>query len=80
MNEEYKEYLRSAHWRERRLEFLDYNNWECEICGNRANQVHHLNYDCLYEEEDDDVEVVCWSCHQDRHMEDGKDGDGYGEY
>ena len=81
MNEEYISYLRSEHWRERRLEFLEAANWECEECGGKANQVHHLNYDCLYEEEDDDVMVSCWECHQDKHIEDGKEGnDDYGEY
>ena len=81
MNEEYRIYLQSDHWKEIRREFLEDENYQCEICGGKANQVHHKNYNCLYEEERDDVEVVCWECHQDRHVEDGKDGnDDYGEW
>lgn len=80
MEENYKAYLRSAHWRERRKEFLEEENYVCEDCGGVANQVHHLNYDCLGEEERDDVAVLCKECHTDRELEKGTDLEGYDDY
>lgn len=83
MNENYKSYLRSPEWREKRKEFLEDENYECEICGEKATQVHHLNYDCLGEEEREDVEVCCGNCHEDKEIEKGTDleeDDDYGEW
>jgi 5-methylcytosine-specific restriction endonuclease McrA len=80
VSEEYKQYLRSKHWRERRKEFLEEENYVCEDCGGVASQVHHLNYDCLYEEERDDVAVLCKECHVDRELEKGTDLEGDDDY
>jgi len=81
ISEEYRRYLRSDEWKEKRKEFLESEDYECEVCGERANQVHHKNYDSIYEEEKDDVEVLCKECHIDREEEKGNDMVGeYGEY
>lgn len=84
MNEEYKAYLRSSEWRERRKEFIEEVNGECEDCGSKKNiQVHHLNYDNIGDETEDDVEVLCKDCHEDRELEKGTDlcgDDDYGCY
>ena len=83
MNDNYKAYLRSEEWKEKRKQFLEDTNYECEECGKRATQVHHLNYDCLGEEEREDVEVLCNDCHKDKEMEKGTDleeDDDYGDY
>ena len=83
MNEEYKNYLRSKDWKERRKEFLEQSNYECEECGEKATQVHHLNYGCLGEEEREDVEILCKNCHILKELEKGTDLEGeedYGEW
>ena len=81
MNEEYKRYLRSPEWRERRKMFLEMANNECEECGSKKKlQVHHKNYDCLGDEEVDDVEVLCKDCHEDKELEKGTNLGGYDEY
>ena len=83
MNEEYLAYLRSPEWRERRKEFLEEENYECEECGEKATQVHHLNYNSLGEEEREDVEVLCKECHENKEIEKGNDmwgEEGYGEW
>ena len=80
MNENYKKYLKSQEWKERRKEFLEESNYECEACGGTATQVHHLNYDCLGEEEREDIEVLCKSCHEDKEMEKGTDLEEEEEY
>lgn len=76
--EEYLGYLRSEEWCEKRKEFLEDENYECEECGEKAKEVHHINYGSLGDEEREDVMVLCKECHEDKHSEDGKDV--YGEY
>ena len=83
MNEDYRAYLASGYWREKRKEFLEEVNYECEECGETEGlQVHHLNYDCIGEEEKEDVLVLCKECHKDKEIEKGIDlwEDDYGDY
>ena len=76
----YREYLKSDNWRERRKELMEEAGGICADCGDKATQLHHLNYDNLGEEElDVDVIALCTVCHKERHG--NKDGmDGYGDY
>ena len=75
--EEYREYLKSEDWKERRKEMLDEAGHVCEDCGMYANLLHHLNYDNLgIEELYNDVLPLCHNCHMERH---GK-SDEYGDY
>lgn len=68
--ESYQEYLRSAHWRTTRARILKRADGLCEDCGkNAATQVHHLNYDHLWAERDEDLVAVCHECHRLRHPE-----------
>jgi len=72
MNEEYRSYLRSTQWREKRKEFLEMAGYECEECGESEGlQVHHLNYENLGDESEDDVQVLCRECHEDKELEKG---------
>jgi len=85
VNLAYIAYLNTPEWKERREEFLEEANHECEECGSSKNlQVHHLTYDNLGHEEFDDVEVLCDVCHEDKELEKGTDlydgEDDYGEY
>jgi 5-methylcytosine-specific restriction endonuclease McrA len=83
MDDNYKTYLRSAEWREKRKQFLEEVDYECEECGEKATQIHHLNYDCLGEEERDDVQILCKECHEIKEMEKGTDmecNDEFDEY
>ena len=74
MNEEYVEYLRSAEWREKRKEFLEFVGYECEECGSKEKlQIHHLHYNTVGDESQDDVEVLCKICHEDKEMEKEKE-------
>ena len=79
---EYIAYLRSDEWKEKRKEFLELANYQCQECGKtKTLEVHHLNYSNVGDESDEDVEVLCADCHEDKHLEDGKDDyGGYGEY
>ena len=77
---EYVEYLKSDDWKERRKEMMDEANWTCSMCGGKATQLHHLNYNNLgFEILDEDVIALCTQCHKDIHNKEG-DGDNYGDY
>ncbi len=83
MNEDYLAYLRSQDWKEKRREFMEEAEGLCEECGDKATEIHHLNYDSLGDEEREDVKIVCRGCHEDLELEKGTDlsyGDGYGGY
>ena len=81
VTDEYREYLRSNDWRERRKDLMEEAGKVCSECGDKATQLHHLNYDCLGEEElDMDVVALCTQCHKDIHNKDGEDYGEYGEY
>ena len=75
--EEYIEYLKSEEWREKRKAFMEDRGNECEECGEKGTQVHHLSYENVGDEDDDDVMVLCNQCHKEIH---NKDDDGYGEW
>ena len=80
----YLAYLRSPEWREKRKEFIDAVDGECEECRSKKNlQVHHLTYDNIGEESEEDVEVLCKECHENKEMEKGTElsgGEEYGEW
>jgi hypothetical protein len=70
---EYSAYLKSPHWRTRRLTRMVMADGQCEFqpydertqrwgerCSASKNlEVHHLHYRTLGEEADDDLEVLC---------------------
>ena len=76
--EDYKEYLCSEDWQERRKLLMEETDWTCCECGAKATQLHHLSYENLGEEElDIDVVALCSHCHKEIHH---KDEDDYGEW
>jgi len=69
MNKEYKTYLRSDAWKEKRLVVLERANFKCENCGDRNNlEVHHKNYDSIFNERIDDLVCMCNFCHSEEHL------------
>ena len=72
--ERYYAYLDSSEWKRFRKEFLLKKGCKCEICGKtgRNLQVHHKCYrDGLrpWEYPDSDLQCLCYSCHQNLHLE-----------
>ena len=39
--EYYREYLKSDDWKRKRYVVLKRDNWICQYCGGKAEQVHH---------------------------------------
>lgn len=65
----YEDYLRTAHWGARRNRSLRLAAYRCQRCAaNRELQVHHLRYDRLGEELDEDLQVLCGGCHLGHHV------------
>lgn len=68
MNLEYKQYLESREWRDRRAKVLEFYGSKCALCGNGKNlQVHHKNYKNIFKETTDDLIVLCRECHSRHH-------------
>lgn len=73
MDNNYKKYLNSKEWKERRLQRLEIDGYKCACCGTDKNlNVHHLTYDMIGSEEMDDLITMCKDCHKSIH-------DRYGE-
>lgn len=68
---DYKEYLRSGHWKKTRRAALARAGYRCQICnaGNVQLEVHHRTYDRLGREFDADLTVLCDGCHGKFHDE-----------
>lgn len=82
----YTEYLDSQDWKIRRHRLLKEAGRQCERCGHdglpgmrhldyRSLEVHHLTYERLGDERDEDLEVLCRECHRvaDRERRRGDD-------
>lgn len=64
----YEEYLLTKHWREFRNNYIKAVGSYCESCGEEGEQLHHLNYDTLGNEDFDDVIFLCDKCHKKEHF------------
>ena len=64
-NSEYRQYIHSDAWRERRERALTLAGRRCQRCPAYTDlEVHHLRYTNLGHEPDEDLEVLCWRCHK----------------
>ena len=73
-NVTYSQYLNSNHWKKVRKEALRRSNFKCQLCSvsKVVLHVHHNNYDCIGQEKEEDVIVLCAKCHNRVHNEDYK--------
>lgn len=63
----YNTYIQSKHWLQTRIDILT-NRPKCERCGSKHKlQVHHLTYKNIYNENPEDLEVLCAKCHMQEH-------------
>jgi 5-methylcytosine-specific restriction endonuclease McrA len=61
---QYLGYIRSAAWRGRRTAALIRAGHRCQVCGAKKRlEVHHVTYQNLGNERDEDLTVLCWQCH-----------------
>lgn len=65
----YERYLQTALWHRRRNVALSQAKYRCSRCQvNRDLQVHHLSYERLGAELDEDLRVLCRGCHLGHHV------------
>jgi phage terminase large subunit GpA-like protein len=70
----YETYINSEAWRLRREAVFRRAQYQCQRCGEEfwgghSLQVHHLTYDRLGHELDEDLLVVCIPCHEKEDQE-----------
>lgn len=66
---EYRNYLKSPQWDQRRRTALAHAGYRCERCGaNAPLQVHHLTYKRVFREHPGDLQALCFPCHRWAHM------------
>lgn len=65
---DYKQYIQSEEWQEKRAQRLEFANHRCELCNCPDNlHVHHRSYDNLGDEPIGDLVVLCEECHDVFH-------------
>lgn len=65
----YQAYLNSSAWKTTRNRALKRSGYQCAKCPARRDlEVHHLTYERLGLEHDNDVEVLCVLCHRGEHL------------
>jgi len=69
MNKNYLEQLKDPRWQKKRLEILNRDNFTCQCCGSKENelQVHHKYYDkkkLAWEYDNDCLITLCKDCHE----------------
>lgn len=61
----YNEYLLTDHWQQKRIGALERAGSRCQVCNaSKGLNVHHRTYEHRGYEHDEDLLVLCKSCHQ----------------
>lgn len=65
----YDDFLNSLYWKERSAERMRAANYTCQECGasDTLLNTHHLTYERLGDELDEDLIVLCRDCHRSKH-------------
>lgn len=64
----YHEYLTSPAWLEFRSRIFEERGRQCDFCESEVDiNLHHMTYERVGHESDDDVIVVCKVCHEAIH-------------
>lgn len=67
--EKYHNYLKSIKWRNFSNRVKAQRNHTCEICGVKSYTLHahHLTYERVFQENPNDIQVLCADCHYKEH-------------
>ena len=71
MNEKYKKYLSSKTWANIKIELILHRGPFCQVCRKKKHplklDVHHLTYENIFNENPEDLMLLCKVCHQVEH-------------
>jgi len=64
----YKKYIQSEIWRSFRNRIFKKRGFKCELCDSKKNlQLHHITYERIGKEDENDVIILCQECHKKAH-------------
>ncbi len=64
----YSQYIKSDEWSRRRDIYFSLHKKECIACGSSEHiDLHHMTYDRLRSERDEDMAALCNVCHEQYH-------------
>lgn len=70
-NNAYYEYIKSPEWHSLKIDIIQARGCKCERCNKKKHpaklQLHHLTYERLFNEESQDLMLVCRRCHMKEH-------------
>ncbi len=65
---EYEKYLTSKAWKDKRIQLFILRGKKCERCPQtKYLHVHHKHYQNIFNEQMEDLEVLCRECHKKEH-------------
>ena len=66
----YKKYLKTKEWNKIRSKVCSRDKGKCKKCGKKGNEVHHLTYEHIFNEEFylKDLILLCRECHEKIHF------------
>lgn len=66
--EKYKKYLLSDEWAALKIDLFKHRGYSCERCCSKTKlHIHHLNYKNIFNEEPEDLIILCVKCHEKEH-------------
>lgn len=78
MDNNYKKYLNSKEWKEKRDKRLEIDGFKCTCCGTKDRlNVHHTTYERLGHESMEDLITLCNDCHKAIHNNYGENRNGW---
>lgn len=67
----YRQYIVSEEWAQVKIDLIQIRGCKCENCGKPRTpaglDVHHLTYERLFEENPEDLILLCGGCHMQQH-------------
>mgnify|MGYP000213911781 CR=1 FL=1 len=63
----YEAYLQTTQWAAKRVQVFRRDNFKCQICYGKAEEVHHITYKNLHNEYLFELTSLCRSCHSKYH-------------
>ena len=67
IDKKYRDYLHSKEWRQIRLDIIT-DRKKCEYCGSKKRLcIHHKHYRNIFNEDPEDLELLCGQCHDKEH-------------